>query len=159
MPLQDVTAEAGKSGEVLFRIPDRKRVVWSRSGGAVLDREGAVIGFVFRHSGGVRMRYEIQDSAGRCLCTCAEDRGALKGLGREVMGHLLSGGYAGSAVAAGARVVYAIRTPDGRDLGSAVRNAAGHRTATIDLSGDPEFAIDRRLALALAMRITLAEKG
>jgi hypothetical protein len=154
MPRQDVTVRTAE-GRLFITVLDDQRVSLWTSPFTVLDDRRAIIGMVLRTSGGARTTYQVVDATGATLCTAKEESKG-KALARMLIAGAIHGG---GAVEAGARVTYLIRNPERQPVGEVIRNAHGQGTSWINLAGDPARQIDRRLALALAIKVNFALKG
>jgi uncharacterized protein YxjI len=133
----------------LMRIKARQRFD-PRARYDVTDAAGAKIGEIQKVFGGslLRSTYKLFDAAGEEVATATE-KSLFVALFRRLVGLVP---YLGDFADWLPIPYHFVFTHNGRVLGTHSRQAWKWRdTYTIDLSGDPERALDRRLALAVAV--------
>ena len=157
IPRQDLAVRAGgAAGDVVLRILDAERLSLRTSPYSVLAGNGIAIGTLTKSPGATRTTWSCLGTERQSMWT-ATDESVGRAAARTLVAGLLGSG--GHAVQAGASVRYTLRTPDGKSLGVIHRNALGPGSVTLDLTPDAELVIDRRLALALAIKMSVAHQA
>ncbi len=143
--------EESTSGPIFVQFTESRTVPWRTAAISVSDANGIPVG-TLTMARGMKPIWKCTDASSRDLWSISFDSvGQVGGLATlsAIFGH-------GPSLQETATATFAVKTADGHQRGQCVYNEPDRWCVTLDLSSDPDFTIDRRLAVALAVRMSIA---